>query len=77
MRKLIQEADPNVIEEWKWRGTPVWSYDGIICAGESYKNVTQALKTTFVPSSSSRRPFCFAMRSYLPLTCLAGCSVRR
>ena len=35
MRKLIQQADPDVVEEWKWRGTPVWSHDGIICTGES------------------------------------------
>ena len=39
MRKLIKEADPDVVEEWKWMGTPVWSHDGIICTGESYKNV--------------------------------------
>jgi hypothetical protein len=36
MRKLIKEADPDVVEEWKWMGTPVWSHDGIICTGESY-----------------------------------------
>ncbi len=39
MRKLIKEADPDVVEEWKWMGTPIWSHDGIICTGESYKNV--------------------------------------
>ena len=44
MRKLIQEADPDVVEEWKWMGTPVWSHDGIICTGESYKKV---VKLTF------------------------------
>ncbi len=44
MRKLIKEADPDVVEEWKWMGTPVWSHDGIICTGESYKNV---VKLTF------------------------------
>jgi hypothetical protein len=38
MRKLIKEADPDVVEEWKWMGTPVWSHDGIICTGESYKS---------------------------------------
>jgi hypothetical protein len=37
MRKLIKEADPDVVEEWKWMGTPIWSHDGIICTGESYK----------------------------------------
>jgi hypothetical protein len=44
MRKLIQQADPDVVEEWKWRGTPVWSHDGILCTGESYK---QVVKLTF------------------------------
>src|SRR5207244_11825410 len=41
MRKLIKEADPAVVEEWKWMGTPIWSHDGIICTGESYKNVVK------------------------------------
>ena len=41
MRKLIGQADPDVVEEWKWRGTPVWSHDGIICTGESYKKVVK------------------------------------
>ena len=44
MRKLIHEADPEIVEEWKWMGTPVWSHDGIICTGESYKSV---VKLTF------------------------------
>jgi hypothetical protein len=44
MRKLINETDPDVIEEWKWRGVPVWSLDGMICTGESYKSV---VKLTF------------------------------
>jgi hypothetical protein len=44
MRKLIQAADPDVVEEWKWMGTPVWSHDGILCTGESYKKV---VKLTF------------------------------
>jgi hypothetical protein len=44
IRKLIQEADPDVVEEWKWMGTPVWSHDGIICTGESYKD---KVKLTF------------------------------
>jgi len=44
MRKLIKEADPGVVEEWKWMGTPIWSHDGIICTGESYKSV---VKLTF------------------------------
>src|SRR5450432_180914 len=41
MRKLIKEADPDVVEEWKWMGTPIWSHDGIICTGESYKKVVK------------------------------------
>lgn len=44
MRELIKDADPDVVEEWKWMGTPVWSHDGIICTGESYKSV---VKLTF------------------------------
>jgi len=53
MRKLIKEADPAVVEEWKWRGTPVWSHDGIICTGESYKNV---VKLTFAKGASLKDP---------------------
>ena len=53
MRKLIKEADPGVLEEWKWRGTPVWSHDGIICTGESYKNV---VKLTFAKGASLKDP---------------------
>src|SRR6195952_4454840 len=53
MRKLIQEADPDVVEEWKWMGTPVWSHDGIICTGESYKSV---IKLTFAKGASLKDP---------------------
>ena len=53
MRKLIQEADADVVEEWKWRGTPVWSHDGIICTGESYKKV---VKLTFAKGASLKDP---------------------
>jgi hypothetical protein len=53
MRKLIKHADPEVIEEWKWRGTPVWSHDGIICTGESYKSV---VKLTFVKGAALKDP---------------------
>src|SRR5512146_1713717 len=53
MRKLIKEADPEVVEEWKWMGTPVWSHDGIICTGESYKNV---VKLTFARGASLKDP---------------------
>ena len=53
MRKLIKQADPDVVEEWKWRGTPVWSHDGIICTGESYKKV---VKLTFAKGASLKDP---------------------
>ena len=53
MRTLIRDADPDVVEEWKWRGTPVWSHDGIICTGESYKKV---VKLTFARGASLRDP---------------------
>ena len=53
MRKLIKEADPDVVEEWKWRGTPNWSHDGIICTGESYKKV---VKLTFAKGASLKDP---------------------
>jgi hypothetical protein len=52
MRKLIKAADPNVVEEWKW-GIPVWSHDGIICTGESYKKV---VKLTFAKGASLKDP---------------------
>jgi hypothetical protein len=53
MRTLIKEADPDVVEEWKWMGTPVWSRDGIICTGESYKKV---VKLTFAKGASLEDP---------------------
>ena len=53
MRKLIKEADPDVVEEWKWMGTPIWSRDGIICTGESYKDV---VKLTFAKGASLKDP---------------------
>ena len=53
MRKLIKEADPDVVEEWKWMGTPVWSHGGIICTGESYKTV---VKLTFAKGASLNDP---------------------
>jgi hypothetical protein len=53
MRKLIKEADPDVVEEWKWMGTPVWSHDGIICTGESYKD---KVKLTFARGASLEDP---------------------
>jgi hypothetical protein len=53
MRKLIKEADPEVVEEWKWMGTPVWSHDGIICTGESYQ---AKVKLTFAKGASLPDP---------------------
>jgi hypothetical protein len=53
MRKLIQQADPDVVEEVKWGGTPVWSHDGILCTGESYK---KAVKLTFAKGASLKDP---------------------
>jgi hypothetical protein len=53
VRALIHEADPEVVEEWKWRGVPVWSHDGIICTGETYKAV---VKLTFAKGASLRDP---------------------
>jgi len=49
MRQLIKDADADVVEEWKWMGTPVWSHDGIICTGESYKSI---VKLTFLKGAS-------------------------
>lgn len=53
MRRLIREADPDVVEEWKWMGTPVWSHDGNICTGETYRKV---VKLTFVKGASLEDP---------------------
>ena len=53
LRALIKEADPEVAEEWKWRGTPVWSHDGMICTGETYKKV---VKMTFAKGASLEDP---------------------
>jgi hypothetical protein len=53
LRTLIKQADPEVTEEWKWRGTPVWSHDGLICTGETYKNV---VKMTFAKGASLSDP---------------------
>jgi hypothetical protein len=53
IRGLIKEADPDVVEEWKWMGTPVWSHDGIICTGESYKS---KVKLTFAKGASLKDP---------------------
>jgi hypothetical protein len=53
MRALIREADPDVVEEWKWMGTPVWSHDGGICTGESYKSI---VKLTFFKGASLEDP---------------------
>lgn len=53
LRQLIHQADPAIVEEWKWRGVPVWSHDGIVCTGESYK---QVVKLTFARGASLEDP---------------------
>jgi hypothetical protein len=53
LRALIRQADPDVVEEWKWRGVPTWGHDGIICTGETYKSV---VKTTFAKGASLDDP---------------------
>jgi hypothetical protein len=53
LRALIKQADPDVVEEWKWRGVPVWSHDGLICTGETYKSV---VKMTFARGASLKDP---------------------
>jgi len=53
VRALIKQADPDVVEEWKWRGVPVWSHDGLICTGETYKSV---VKLTFAKGAALKDP---------------------
>ena len=53
LRALVKEADPDVVEEWKWRGVPVWAHDGLICTGETYKSV---VKMTFAKGASLEDP---------------------
>ena len=53
LRNLVKEADPDVVEEWKWRGVPVWSHDGLICTGETYKKV---VKMTFAKGAALKDP---------------------
>jgi hypothetical protein len=53
LRAVIKEADPDVVEEWKWRGVPVWSHDGLVCTGETYKNV---VKMTFAKGAALPDP---------------------
>ena len=53
LRTLIKQADPEVVEEWKWRGVPVWCHDGLVCTGETYKNV---VKMTFAKGASLKDP---------------------
>jgi hypothetical protein len=53
LRTLIKEADPEIVEEWKWRGVPVWYHDGMICTGETYKNI---VKMTFAKGAALKDP---------------------
>ena len=57
LRTLVKEADPEVVEEWKWRGVPVWSHDGMICTGETYKSVVKMTFAKGVSLKDSRRLF--------------------
>ena len=53
VRQLIKEADPEIVEEWKWRGVPVWAHNGLVCTGETYKNI---VKLTFAKGASLKDP---------------------
>ena len=53
LRALVKKADPDIVEEWKWRGVPIWSHDGIVCTGESYKTI---VKTTFAKGAALPDP---------------------
>ena len=53
LRAVVKDADPDVVEEWKWRGVPVWSHDGIVCTGETYKT---AVKMTFAKGAALKDP---------------------
>jgi hypothetical protein len=53
VREIIHKADPEIVEEWKWMGTPVWSHDGIVCTGETYKNI---VKMTFAKGAALKDP---------------------
>jgi hypothetical protein len=53
VRRLVKEADPEIVEEWKWRGVPTWSHDGIVCTGETYKSV---VKMTFAKGAALKDP---------------------
>jgi hypothetical protein len=53
LRTVVKQADPDVVEEWKWRGVPVWSHDGLICTGETYKNI---VKMTFAKGAALKDP---------------------
>ncbi len=53
VREIVHEADPEIVEEWKWRGTPVWSHSGIVCTGETYKDV---VKMTFARGAALKDP---------------------
>ena len=57
LRALIKQADPDVVEEWKWRGVPVWSHDGLICTGETYKSVVKLTFAKGAPLKDAKRLF--------------------
>ena len=65
LRTLVKEADPEVVEEWKWRGVPVWEHNGIICTGETYKNI---VKMTFAKGAALQDPSRLFKASVVDLT---------
>jgi len=65
LRTLVKEADPEVVEEWKWRGVPVWEHNGIICTGETYKNI---VKMTFAKGAALQDPSRLFNASVVDLT---------
>src|SRR5215217_5354400 len=63
LRTLIRQADPDVVEEWKWRGVPVWSHDGLICTGETYKSVVKITIELKQPAAADYPRFAAAVKS--------------
>jgi hypothetical protein len=74
VRAIIYEADPEIVEEWKWRGTPVWSHGGIVCTGETYKNV---VKMTFAKAQVCSTPASRGMSDARSISTKARPLIRR
>ena len=73
VRALIKAADPEVLEEWKWMGVPVWEHDGIICTGETYKSV---VKMTFAKGASLKDPSSYSTRAWRETSGVRSTSAR-